>query len=56
MKVGITKDEWWPVYVPEEDYDDYEIPDDLYARYKATLAAFNAVQRELSEIYKQRYG
>lgn len=56
MKFEINKNEWYPVY----DICDirkgsvstnYEIPDDLFKKYKSALKNFNKIQDELEKIY-----
>lgn len=53
MKTYIWKNEWWPVYTIDTDVTvgDYEVSDDLLARYKEAEEQFAAVQDELRRIY-----
>ena len=60
MKVSIEEEEWYPVYMIRDKLDgymhrnlDFEIPSDLWARYKIALQAWNAVQDEVEAVYKK---
>ena len=59
MKVGITKDEWWPVYSLSEDitYETssspiIEIPIKLWNEYVDIDTKFSEMNEKLSELYK----
>ena len=61
MKVGITKDEMWPVYqivpVTQENMGwvekIIEVPDDLIAREHKAYRAFAGIQNEIEALYKE---
>ena len=57
MKVYIAEDEWYPVYTPsleEGVWEDapalYEVDTSTLERWKTVMDAFDAVQKELSDI------
>ena len=47
MKVMLTSEEWYPVFVEAEDYDEVEIPDDLWERYTEAKDEFVSVRAQL---------
>jgi hypothetical protein len=53
MRGHISRTERWPELEIEIDDDpwDYEIPDDLHARWLKALREFDAVQSEMLEFY-----
>lgn len=59
MKLEISTDEWWPIYLlshPRETLrTDYviDIPDDIYNEYKQAMLSFKAIQEKLAP-YHQR--
>lgn len=57
MKMLLDWDEWYPVYVlNEDDLDDQysiEVSQDLWDRYNAAWSAFNAIQRELENLRRE---
>ena len=56
MKIVIVRDEWWPVYVPEEDIEDHwdkpvEVPDEIVKKWHKTEKAFSKAMAELAKYY-----
>jgi hypothetical protein len=52
MKVGLRKDEMYPVYWIDIAHDlEYDIPQDLHDRWECVMTEFRLVQDKLSEIY-----
>lgn len=58
-RVGIERDEWYPVYTISEKIESYQdymvvVPQELVDRYKAVREEFRKVQNELSKLYEER--
>lgn len=58
MTIGIDKDERYPDYSiinnPQPRHDTMiEVDKETLARWDAAIAAYNAVQREMEDLYKQ---
>jgi hypothetical protein len=55
MKMVLDRDERWPDYMLFEEGEytapPIEVPDDLVLRYREALAAYDAVQAELGELW-----
>lgn len=60
MRVEIWRDERWPDYgiSPREpnEHANADIPDELYARFKAVSEAYEAVQDEIEALFLGRLG
>lgn len=59
IKVLLTTDEWYPVYVLYSDpiyTPDKDISIELYEEYNRAMDNFSAVQEKLRIIYYNKYG
>lgn len=61
MKIQIAKEEWWPVYMIENDpvyFFDYsatiDLPDEFVERYNKIIEEFSKLQDELEVIFKEK--
>lgn len=52
MKVKISKEEYYPIYVEEEEWFEYEveIPEELWKRYLKALDEFKKLKAEVGVI------
>jgi acyl dehydratase len=59
MRMYTVRNEWWPVHEPIDgpkwNADEWEIPEELSARYRTAFDAFNAVSDELAENHTPRH-
>jgi len=53
MKVHITKEEWYPVFVIDDEYRtlDVDIPEEIFYKYKSILEDWKSIQSEVAEFY-----
>lgn len=50
MKIKLKKAEWYPVHMPDEEGQEYEIPADVWERYQAALMKFREMRSILGEL------
>lgn len=54
MKIGFSKEEYWPVYELDNEFETIEIPDELIKRWEKVHKEFWEVQDELRHLIRKK--
>jgi hypothetical protein len=53
MKVCIVKEEWYPIFVIDDEFRtlNVDIPEEIFYKYKSVLEDWKSIQSKLAEFY-----